>query len=368
MQNIFPLMLALFLSLICGFLFIPTILDFCKKRQLYDFPNQRKMHHTLVPRLGGIAFLPSMLFAFFIAINAMGIDQQNQKISINVWSMGFMVSLLLIYGIGIIDDITGLGAKTKFTVQAISASILPMCGLYINNLFGFLGIYEIPYYIGFPLTVIVIVFIDNAINLIDGIDGLAASLSILSLLGFLYGFMTEGLLVYSVLISGLIGILISYLYFNIWGKEEKNRKIFMGDSGSLTLGFILGFLFVKFSMDNPEVMLFSNERIVYAYTLLIVPNFDVVRLIFVRLSHHKSPFQADKNHIHHKLMKIGLTQHQSLVAILGIAIMYIILNFSIYKWVGITWLVVIDALIFIGIQTTITHIIHERGIKTGIHE
>lgn len=347
MAQYIPIILGAFLlSLALGFFSIPRILNFCQEKNLYDIPNRRKVHKNPTPRLGGIAFLPSMLLAFIIAMIVMEAENTGSRISINLWSVGFLASLLLIYATGIIDDIIGLNARVKFTVQVITACVLPLCGLYINNFYGLLGIYEIPRWVGMMLTIGIIVLVDNSMNLIDGIDGLSASLSIIALGGFFYCFWREGMEVYCILIAGLIGVLIPYLYYNIWGNAEKNRKIFMGDSGSLTLGFILGFLFVKFSMDNPMVMEFSDDRIMLAYSLLIVPVFDVFRIIIYRLRHRKPLFDADKNHIHHKLMKAGLTQHQALLAILVLAVFFISLNSLIFGSIGITWLVAIDITAF----------------------
>ncbi len=324
---------AFLLSALCGFLFIPALLSFCKKNNLYDMPNQRKVHKCLVPRLGGIAFMPSMLIAFFIVTLIMGSQAVNSKITISTWTLGLLISLLLVYGVGIVDDLIGLDAKVKFVIQIVASAILPLCGLYINNLYGLFGLHEIPFYIGFPLTVLVFVFIDNAMNLIDGIDGLAASLSILALAGFLYSFMHNGLVVYAVLIAGLVGVLTAYLYFNVFGKAEKNRKIFMGDSGSLTLGFILAFLFVKTSMHNPSVMPFSTTRVILAYSLLIVPTFDVVRVVIHRLRIGKPIFDADKSHIHHKLMAAGLSQHRTLATILLLELCFVAINLSVYEFI-----------------------------------
>src|SRR5574344_1866120 len=179
---------AFVLSAACGFFFIPIILNYCKKKKLYDTPNARKMHKTLVPRLGGISFLPSMLTACMLALVLLGTQKETQKIEISLWSLYFFISLLLIYFVGIIDDLIGLDANIKFVVQIIAASILPLAGLYINNLYGLFGIHEIPFWIGGPLTVFVIIFIDNAMNLIDGIDGLCADLSLMALGGFLLFF------------------------------------------------------------------------------------------------------------------------------------------------------------------------------------
>ena len=230
------------ISILCGFLFIPLTLNFCKAKGLYDIPNGRKLHHNLIPRLGGITFIPSMVIAALVAISTLDSDPAlEQRIPLNLWTIIFFFSLLIIYVVGIIDDLFGLSARIKFVAQIIAAALMPLAGLTINNLHGFCGIYEIPAFIGALLTVFVIVFISNAINLIDGIDGLAASLSLIALLGLLYGYDQQGLNSYCIIIAGMAGVLIPYLYFNLFGKAEKNRKIFMGDAGSQVVGIVLGF-------------------------------------------------------------------------------------------------------------------------------
>ncbi len=340
--------MAMVVSALCGLLMIPQILDFCKRKNLYDIPNARKVHKNAVPRLGGISFMPSMLVAFILAVAIMNKMTDTNQVTVSTWTCCFFISLLLIYGVGIVDDLIGLNAQSKFVVQIIAASLLPFSGLYINNLYGFLGIQEIPFWFGAPFTVFIIVFIDNAINLIDGIDGLAGGLSFLALCGFLYCFLYEGIFTYSILIAGLMGVLLSYLYFNIWGNPSKNRKIFMGDSGSLTLGFILGFLFVKYAMYNPEVMPYHKDGLMISITMLIVPMFDVVRVVIMRLRKRRPLFDADKNHIHHKLMRTGLSQHQALVCILLLAVSYTLLNtlLTIICNLGMTYTLLIDVLLF----------------------
>jgi UDP-N-acetylmuramyl pentapeptide phosphotransferase/UDP-N-acetylglucosamine-1-phosphate transferase len=340
------------------------IMKFCEEKNLYDIPDARKVHKKAIPRLGGISFLPSMLLASLVAVIMLNHNFQGNAISLSTWSITFFISLLLIYGIGIVDDLVGLGAKTKFSVQIIAATIFPFSGLYINNLYGFCGIHEIPFYIGSALTVFIIVFVCNAINLIDGIDGLSAGISLIALSGFLVCFFREGIIVYSILIAGLIGILIPFLYFNIFGKAENNRKIFMGDSGSLTLGFILGFLFVKFTMDNPNVKHFRIESMMLAYSLLIVPSFDVVRVSMVRLFHKAHIFQADKNHIHHKLMRTGMNQHQALICIMTITLAFILTNLVLWYLIKINMscVVVIDIVIWMLLHWCINKSITKRGL------
>ena len=312
------------ISVLCGFVFIPLTLNFCKAKGLYDIPNQRKLHHNPIPRLGGITFIPSMVTAALIAIFTLDRDPVLQsRVPLNRWSILFFFSLTIIYVVGIIDDLVGLGAKTKFAAQIVAAVLMPVAGLSVNSLYGFCGIYDIPLYIGIPLTVFVIVFISNAINLIDGIDGLAAGLSFIALIGFLYGYAYQGLNSYCIIISGLAGVLIPYLYFNI-----------------------LGILFVKFTMVNGEAMPYDPRRMLLAYSLLMVPVFDVVRVILHRLHYHAPIFKADKSHIHHKLMRAGCTMHQALAAIIAIALAYLLLNFALYPVMSITAIIATDVVLY----------------------
>ena len=326
-MNIYLLLsLAAFcVSFLIGMLATPMILNFCKEHNLYDEPGGRKVHNTQVPRLGGVSFIPSMFVAFFAMVCVLAYHG-GETVEMSIWSINFFVGLMIIYLTGIIDDIAGLKPKTKFLAQIVAASILPLSNLYYNNLYGLLGIHEIPFWVGAPLTVFVTVFICNAMNLIDGIDGLCAGLSLLSLSGFFLSFAHENLWFYAILIAGLMGVLVSFLYFNLLGDVKKNRKIFMGDSGSLSLGFILAFLGVKYAMDNQYVMNFRHNGLLLGYTLLIVPCFDVVRVSLVRLMSHKPIFTADKNHIHHKLMRCGLSQRQTLVVILLLSLSFTLLN------------------------------------------
>ena len=359
------ILLAFVVSMVSGFFMIPQIINFCQQRKLYDIPNERKVHKNAIPRLGGLSFMPSMLLAFFLAIFVMHKLTGEEPMTISLWTATFFVSLILIYGVGIIDDLIGLGAKTKFGVQIAAAILMPMSGLYINNFYGFMGLHDIPFWVGAPLTVFMIVFIDNAINLIDGIDGLAGGLSFLALAGFLACFYREDVLIYAILIAGLMGVLVPYLYYNIWGDISRNRKIFMGDSGSLTLGFILGFLFVKFAMHNPNVMTYHKDGLILSITMLIIPMFDVVRVVIMRLRKGRPLFDADKNHIHHKLMRTGMTQHQALLCILSLAIFFGITNITLVfsTNIDLTYVLLIDVVFFIIANALINKAIYKNSAQ-----
>ena len=179
--------------------------------------------------------------------------------------------------------------------------------------------------------------------------------------------MHEGIYTYAILIAGLMGVLTAYLYFNIWGKAEKGHKIFMGDSGSLTLGFILGFLLIKFAMHNPNVMPYRNNSLLITYTLLIVPCFDVVRVIITRLRNHYPIFKADKNHIHHKLMRAGMSQHQALVTILLLALAFVFINKMLRPGLESDIIVLIDIIIYTAFQLIIDVFIRRKE-RTQQHE
>lgn len=345
---------AFIISLLLGAVFTPAILDFCKRKKLYDIPNERKVHKNATPRLGGISFLPSMLLAFVFFLLASSWNNQLDH-TFNIWSASYLVGLFVIYVVGIVDDLIGLKAKTKFLAQIIAASLLPLSGLTINNLYGLFGIYEIPYWTGVIFTIFAIVFIDNAINLIDGIDGLAGSISLLALGGFLGYFVSYDVFryTYTILAAGMMGTLVAFLYYNLFGKAEKNTKIFMGDSGSLSLGYTLGFFAIKIAMDNPIIWEIRNEAFLYPLTLLFVPIADVVRVSFHRLYHNKPVFDADKNHIHHKLMRAGLNQHQALLFILLISVAIYAINYVLYPVLSSTIIIVIDILLYLVVNLLI---------------
>ena len=342
----------------CGFAFIPAIIKFCLKRKLYDLPSGRKIHKKPIPRLGGISFVPGMLLASVVTLFLISSGQE-KEVSVSLWSLYFCISLLIIYFTGIVDDIIGLNATIKFTVEILATCIMPAANLYINNLYGLFGIHVIPFWIGAPLTILILVFTCNAINLIDGIDGLSASLSIVALAGFLTCFHAERLTYYCVMIAALIGVLISYLYYNVFGKAENHKKIFMGDSGSLSLGFILGFLAIKLCMDTPRAA-YNPNRIVWAWSFLAVPCFDVVRVFFFRIMHGRSPFQPDKKHIHHKLMSCGLNQHKALIAIITLQLAIMATSYMMVDAISPTIIFIIDVALYAIVNFTANYFIRQE--------
>jgi len=356
------IIISFVLSSVLGFIIIPRILKYCSRKNIYDRVDERKLHTSNVPRLGGMSFLPSMLLSFIIGLIVY--HYTATEVKINMWTLGVVSGMVIVYVTGLVDDYHELSPKYKYLAQFIAASLLPLCGLYMNSLYGLFGLYEISPWLGIPLTIFLIMFVNNSINLIDGIDGLAASLCIIALSVFLAIFIYNGLWVYSALVAGVIGVLISYLYFNIFGKAEKGTKIFMGDSGSLLLGYMLSFFSLKHCVYNPAVIEPNNYALLLPLTILLIPTFDVVRVIIVRKMHGLSMSQPDKRHIHHKLLAIGLNQHQTLGVIVVAQLLFIALNYALYTMeFNCNVIIIVDAIIFIFGNWILNVLKKEEGEK-----
>lgn len=348
------IILSLLISIILSALIIPRILVVAFRKKLFDIPDERKVHSGIIPRLGGISFVPTILFslAFTTGLRYLiGYEIPVNRLHFIIPEFYFLIcGLTLLYLSGIKDDLVGLRYRSKFVIQIIAASLIPLSGLWINNLYGLFGIDELTPWLGIPFTILLTVFIVNAINLIDGIDGLASGLSSISLLtlGSLYIYYDQW--IYAMLAFSTLGVLLPFFYYNVFGKVNRCKKIFMGDTGSLTLGYILAFLAIAYANNNSERAPYSEGAIVVAFSTLIVPMFDVIRVILVRARNHKSLFNADRNHIHHKFLAMGLNPSKAMICILIMASMFCCLNIILASAVNNNFLLLGDIIIWVGLN------------------
>lgn len=344
---------AVAISAIVGLGLIPQILRLCKRKGLYDLPDERKVHSNAIPRLGGVSFVPALFVSIGCLIGFM--DLSSSGFVFDKWIIFFLCGLVIMYLVGLADDLVSVPAVHKFMVQIICGIVFPLSGLLINNLYGFCGIYELPTWFSWPLTVFVAVFTMNAVNLIDGIDGLAGSLSLVAsiILGFL--FVREGFPVYALFAFALVGALLAFLRFNVWGRSDKNTKIFMGDTGSLTLGYILSFFCIRYAMNDSALMPYREHALLTTFTVLAVPALDVLRIVFLRLRTNKPLFKPDKNHIHHKFMQVGCSPRGSLLIILFIAVFFCILNFGLAGVINSSWIIFIDVTCWVSLHLYLDH-------------
>lgn len=261
-----------------------------------------------------------------------------------------MCGLILIYLAGIKDDLTGMRYWTKFLFQILAASFLPLSGLWINNLYGLFGIERIADWLGIIFTILAVVLIVNAINLIDGMDGLASAISGLALILLGSLFLYEQAWLYAELAFSTLGVLLPFFYYNVCRRPLGGKKIFMGDTGSQTLGYILSFLSIRYVSYSPDIMSSQKEAVVIAFSALIVPVFDVFRVMSIRLRAHRSLFSPDRNHIHHKFLARGFNAREALVCIFCIACLYCCLNSILIPYVNKTLMLLLDIGVWTGIH------------------
>jgi UDP-N-acetylmuramyl pentapeptide phosphotransferase/UDP-N-acetylglucosamine-1-phosphate transferase len=272
---------------------------------------------------------------------------------------------MVLYLTGIIDDLIGVRYRNKFICQTLCGIILIAGGIWINNLFGIMGIYEWPQWIAYPLTVLVIVVIINSINLIDGIDGLSSGLSSVALLfyGLVYIYLHQWF--YAMLAFATLGVLIPFFYSNVFGDKSRGRKIFMGDTGSLTIGIILCILSIEIIRESGRDTSLPNPAVL-AFSPLIVPCFDLVRVFIHRIRKKKPPFNPDKSHIHHKLLKIGMSQRAAMTTIVLVSVLFTLCNIFLSPSIHINLLLIIDIVVWTLANIWLTSAIRRRKQEQSI--
>ena len=373
MMYVLFVILTFAISAAIGWFVIPRIVIIAKMKRLFDEHNSRKVHKGAVPRLGGLSFFPAALFSFAFVLGLRyyyGYDiALDLQIELLTEFLFVMAGMLILYFVGMADDLIGVGYRNKFVVQIFAAACLVLAGVTVFDLQGLLGVHRLPFALDALLTIIVVVLTVNAFNLIDGVDGLCSGLGtiILTSLGIL--FIYYQLFVYAMFAFGMVGVLIAFFQYNVLGTR---LKVFMGDTGSLTLGYMIVFLSLKFmNLENTTfITLGIRSTMAIVAGLLFVPVFDTSRVFVSRISRGKSPFYPDKNHVHHKLLQLNRTHLQSTGILLLMEIGFILLNFSLAEFagLGINWVLLTDIALGIGVNVTLNRLIGRYGRELGEHE
>ena len=370
MQTSLFLLFGFLFAVSLGMVIIPRILVISHKKRLYDVPDARKVHTMPVPRLGGLSFFPVILMSMFLVIGFRLYfwDMDTSSLSFNMLYeyLFLFVGMTLLYLVGVCDDLVGVGYRYKFAVQIAAALLLVLSGNWFDSLGGLFGIYSVPAWIGMPFTVFIVVYITNAINLIDGIDGLASGLCCIALSVLSVIFFLRGQYVYALLAICTLGILMPFWCYNVFGNANRGHKLFMGDAGSLTLGYVISFLIIHMSVTNEVSPTLSNPYMVIAFSTVLVPLLDVIRVVLHRLREHKNPFLPDKNHFHHKLLRTGMRVRMVMVTILGIAVSFIGLNAWLVWQMNITFLLGINLILWSSLHLTINCFIAKTPVEERI--
>ena len=288
----FPL-LCFITAFVVTLLSIPPIISVIRRYKMYDMPSSRKVHNLPIPTMGGIAIVGGMIAALSLWF----------PFTSELGQVAFFFAIAALFGLGIMDDIKDLSAKYKFIVQIGLASLIALSGIRITSFDGLFGISELSVSAQYSVTILAIVGITNAFNLIDGIDGLAGGLSFMSLvtLGLFLSISGDGNT--ALIAFSLAGAVMAFLYFNF-----NPAKIFMGDTGSLLLGFVISVLCIRLLQINvnaPNAILPRSPMFVLG--IVMIPVFDTLRVFTWRTWRGQSPFVADKTHIHHLLTNSGFS-------------------------------------------------------------
>lgn len=302
------------------FITIPTILTVSHSKKLFDEPSGRRVHKKSTPTLGGLGIFFGIILTFMLYS-----DLYPSSATIPF----LMTSALIIFSIGIKDDILVTAPIIKLLGQVLTAVIIVVLGkVIITDFHGFFGLHPEPVFSIF-FSILFFVFIINGFNLIDGVDGLAAITGIITLSSFTTWFIINENETMSVLGVIIIGSLVAFSYYNMFSKRQ---KIFMGDTGSLLIGFFVAFFAIAFMESNiacqkPLNSINMTSAPAVAFGVLIVPIIDTLRVFFFRISRGHSPFHADKTHVHHRLLALGLTHIQISILVGFVNIIFVTTSF-----------------------------------------
>lgn len=309
----YPLSFAFLTAFLISLASVPSLIRVARKIELYDEPDERKQHPRRIPLLGGLAIFAATIFAFTFWA-APYFEQRDLFI---------IASLIILFFLGLRDDMMPLQPLAKIFGQAVAALLVVLfCDFRLMGMHGLFGLHALPVGILVMISILVILFIINAYNLIDGVDGLAGGLGIIAsacfgILFFLYGEMLMAVLAFS-----LFGALLGFLVYNF-----HPAKIFMGDTGSMTVGFILAIFALRFVELARTVVLAgyfdSHSAPVIVLAILIIPVVDTLRVFILRIIQKRSPFSPDRNHIHHKLLQIGLSPRFVSLILYGMNLLFI---------------------------------------------
>ncbi len=305
--------LSILTSFIISLMMIPSLIAIARQRKIFDAPGIRKLHSANTPLLGGIAIFAGTL------------------ISVLFWGAQYFelrylfvfVSLLILFFTGSVDDLRPLFPSTKLFMQIVASFItVTFAHLSINGFHGLFGIHSLNSISSIVISVFFILLVVNSYNFIDGIDGLATSIGIISsaLFGILFLSLNDMLL--SLLSFSLCGALVAFLFFNL-----APAKIFMGDTGTMIIGFVLSLLAIQLT-EETRMSVSSFHWLNYlsapviTLALLIIPVVDFLRVTFVRIINGRSPIRGDRNHIHHVLVRAGFTHLQTTIILIAVNLIF----------------------------------------------
>jgi UDP-GlcNAc:undecaprenyl-phosphate/decaprenyl-phosphate GlcNAc-1-phosphate transferase len=325
---------------------IRKIIYVSHKKHLFDEPSEnRKIHKASTPNLGGVAIFAIMIFSASIFLPYTDIANSNY----------ILAAAVILFTLGLTDDLVGVDPTKKIWAQLVAAVIITVPGDFrFTSFYGMFGVHDIPYAVSILVSVFFVLFLVNAFNLVDGINCLAGSIALLACLVFAWSFSELQQTGYVFLAMALAGCLAGFLFFN-----RTPAKIFMGDTGSLFLGFMMAVFAIHFmelnkydAIRQPNPLFQSAPAIVIS--LMIIPFFDTLRVFSLRIWNKKSPFHADRNHVHHRLidLKFSHMQASAILLVTTMAALSLVLLFQQLNLEMIFFILIVFALALNWLLTT----------------
>ncbi|SEF96252.1 UDP-N-acetylmuramyl pentapeptide phosphotransferase/UDP-N-acetylglucosamine-1-phosphate transferase [Xylanibacter ruminicola] len=323
------LFVPLLLSIGLAMYIIPRILVVSVKKDLNLPPRYTDKGHRNVPRLGGVSLFPILVISVGLAaVSCLMFDWRTllsgEDEDTFVQFTFAIAGLTTMYLLGVMDDLIGVSLVSKMVIEFLASLLIPLSGLWLDDLHGLLGIYELPYWIGLFGTVMTVMFITNAIPMLDDVDGLASGMAMIafSVLGALSLIADMPFLL--MICSAMVGMLFPFFFRNVMGWRIGWRNIYLGDTGGLTIGYMLSFVVIALSRQGGYTL--PEGIIMVCFGTLLIPMFDVLRVAVMRTVNHRSVFSRDNNHIHHRLMMGGMGPFNVLITILLVSAFFIVLN------------------------------------------
>ena len=347
----------LFISLVLGLIIIPNMRLAASEKKMFRPKGEGNDRNKLM--IGGISFFPIILIALCISVtlpHLLGMTELRAKVEPTAMRiMQIIVGSSMLFITGLKDDLNGTRGEVKMLVFLLAAAMFPATNLWINNLHGLFGIWELSPYVGMPLTVLLVVYITEAFNILDGIDGLSSGLGSILLLVFLIFSITHDSTLISFVAAATLGVTIPFCLQSFFVKRWKNT--IMGNSGAYILGYIVSYHTVGLSHSErmPEGML------MICLGALFVPMIDTIRVIRSRVRDNRALDRPDRNQLNHKLIRTGMSPRMIPVTISCLMGLFVVLNTHgvLMHW-NPNYLLLMDVVLWASILGIINHFIHRR--------
>lgn len=339
------------IAFLVTFYAIPVIIQISEEKKLFDVPDERKVHKTPIPSLGGLAMFAGLMISLLLTV----------AFTNNTTFQYYIATFLIIFFLGIKDDIMILTPIKKFVGQLLVAAILcSKGGLLITSMHGFMGMGQLDITASYLLTFFTIILVINAFNLIDGIDGLAGSLGLITCTVFGGYFFITGDMTHALLGFVMTGSIIAFLIYNY-----NPAKIFMGDTGSMLLGLVNVILVIHFIETAPTAKVHPiHASPAIGFGILLLPLMDTLRVFSIRILNRRSPFSPDRNHLHHILLERGMGHKSITMSIALISLVPTVLAFSLQQLGTTTLILGLISLFFVGIL--LLKIIKPRPVRMRV--